>query len=310
MAEGAVSILWDELLNLPADRSGRELAGLLSSLPVALGGDDAVIDARRLVLAKRILKLAKAAGYFTGERPASGEFSLEVDKNRGRAFFRVKKENYLRLAGAAPGTGRARWNWFRGAWGGCGALYLPSNGYYMVMRIGDDAGYGEILRAAFRSAGIRPGVRRNKGKTEYMVRGLEGITACFVRMGLVKTSLALEDTATLRYVRGMANKAVNCDSANIEKSLRAARAQTALVEALEERNLWGLLPPDIAELARLRRDNPSASLGELGQILSKPVSKSTVEYRWRKLESLIGEEKNTVKGDGCDVPRQSGRQHL
>jgi DNA-binding transcriptional regulator WhiA len=50
------------------------------------------------------------------------------------------------------------------------------------------------------------------------------------------------------------------------------------------------MTPIQTELAAARRANPSASLGELGQMLSRPVSKSTVEYRWRKLESLIDDE--------------------
>jgi hypothetical protein len=100
----------------------------------------------------------------------------------------------------------------------------------------------------------------------------------------------LEDTAVIRSVREMANKMVNCDAANIASTLAAARSQIALVEAIDENRLWSELPPNLAEIARARRENPSASLRELGQILSKPVTKSTVEYRWKKLETVIGEK--------------------
>jgi DNA-binding protein WhiA len=102
----------------------------------------------------------------------------------------------------------------------------------------------------------------------------------------------------VRSIRERANKIVNCDSANIEKSLAAARAQLSMVDALDERGLWDEVPPALAELAKARRANPSASLGELGQILSKPVSKSTVEYRWRKLEFLIRGDNHTKTRGG------------
>jgi DNA-binding protein WhiA len=107
-------------------------------------------------------------------------------------------------------------------------------------------------------------------------------------MGLTRTSLLLENTAVIRSVRGMANKMVNCDAANIASTLVTARAQIALVDAIDEKGLWSMLPPHLAEIAVARRENPSASLRELGQILTKPVTKSTVEYRWKKLETVIG----------------------
>jgi DNA-binding protein WhiA len=81
----------------------------------------------------------------------------------------------------------------------------------------------------------------------------------------------------------------NCDRANIGKTIEAARLQMRLVETLDERGLWGEISPRLAEVARTRREHPSASLGEIGQILSKPVSKSTVEYRWKKLGAFLAE---------------------
>jgi DNA-binding protein WhiA len=127
-----------------------------------------------------------------------------------------------------------------------------------------------------------------------MIRGLEDIVTVLAGMGLVRTSLVFEETAVLRSARGTANKLTNCDSANIGKTLEAARLQMRLVDALDAHGLWNAISPQLAEVARTRREPPSASLGELGQILSKPVSKSTVEYRWKKLEAFLA-EMNTMK---------------
>jgi DNA-binding protein WhiA len=223
---------------------------------------------------------------------AASEGILELDRNRSRAYFRIPSRIYAECVSMEAGP-RGKWAWFRGVWGGCGAIYLPQQGYYMSFRVREGAKCGHQLTETLRSAGVALRVRKNGRQTEYTVRDLEGIITCLSRMGLVRTSLLLEETAVIRSVRGVANKRVNCDSANIDKSLTAARAQMSLVDAVDEYGLWGSLSPEVAELARMRRENPSASLGELGQILSKPVSKSTVEYRWRKLESLIGGKKYT-----------------
>jgi DNA-binding protein WhiA len=221
--------------------------------------------------------------------PRGGNF-LELDKARGRALFRVQSGAY---SGMNPRTFR-KWTWFRGVWGGCGSLYLPRVGYYMSLLLPRGRDCGKRISAVLRSSGASAGARIKRGRTEYMIRGLEDIVTVLAGMGLVRTSLMFEETAVLRSARGTANKLTNCDRANIGKTLDAARLQMRLVDALDEKGLWDAISPQLAEVARTRREHPSASLGELGQILSKPVSKSTVEYRWKKLEAFLAEV-NTMK---------------
>ena len=218
--------------------------------------------------------------------------ALELDKTKGRAMFRLSSGLYSLLSETRAGYTevKRRWAWFRGVWGGCGSLYKPQQGYYMALRVPAGRKCGDFIESALRSVMVTPKVRINRGRTEYMVRDVEGVVTILSRMGLVRTSLLLEDTAVIRSVRGIANKMVNCDAANIASTLAAARSQIALVDAIDEKELWSALPPYLAEIARARRENPSASFRELGQILSKPVTKSTVEYRWKKLETVIGDK--------------------
>ena len=88
-------------------------------------------------------------------------------------------------------------------------------------------------------------------------------------------------------MRNRANKLVNCDSANINKSLAVAQNQLQTIKKLETQGLVETLPEHLKELVFLRKENPSATLGELGQFLSRPITKSTVKYRWRKLEEVL-----------------------
>jgi DNA-binding transcriptional regulator WhiA len=293
--------MWDELLKHRISDAPSELSGYFTVLPVSYEGCYALVDTRRLVVARRLLKLCKALKEdpFNGEM-ISGEYFLQVDKTKGSARYRIPRGTHEFFM-KPP---RRKWEWFRGIWGGCGAIYLPQNGYYMALRLPLTENCGGMLHSILSESGVVPGVRINRGKTEYMIRDLEGIVTVLSRMGLVKTSLLLEEIAVVRSVRGIANKMVNCDSANIGKTLSAARIQLKLVDTVDSKGLWGNIPPEIAELAKLRRMNPSASLGELGQFLSKPVSKSTVEYRWKKLKALITEGKKfKYEGDNCHVPR-------
>ncbi|MDR0765132.1 MAG: DNA-binding protein WhiA [Synergistaceae bacterium] len=277
---------WDEFLNLPVRDAPSELAGFLSVLPAKGDGDCVGVDTRKLVTARRMMKLV---GDLSAEArreifPRCGNF-LELDKNRGRAMLRIQSGAYSEINRRAS----RKWAWFRGVWGGCGSLYLPRVGYYMSLRLPGGVGLEKRLSAILRSSGVSAGARPQRGRTEYTVKGLEDIVTVLVGMGLVRTSLMFEETAVFRSARGAANKMTNCDRANIGKTVEAAGLQMRMVETLDERGLWNEISPRLAEVARARREHPSASLGELGQILSKQVSKSTVEYRWKKLEAFLAE---------------------
>ena len=281
--------MWDEFLELPLLRPHSELLGFLDALPPKRTSNADLVFCPKLVMVRRLLKLwrgLKEAGFNATINPE--ESVLELDRKRGRAVFKIPWRTYEELKTRLTRQDKTdHWTWFRGVWGTAGSLYLPQNGYYMSLRIDDHRNLSEELLKILRTAGIVPHSRHKQGRLELTIRNQEQIVTCMSKMGLVKTSLMLEETAILRSLRNRANKMVNCDSANIGKTLVAAKEQLALVEKIDKRGLWEELPNTLAEVARLRRINPSASLRELGQMLAKPVSKSTVEYRWRKLESLV-----------------------
>ncbi|MDR3332671.1 MAG: DNA-binding protein WhiA [Synergistaceae bacterium] len=214
-----------------------------------------------------------------------------MDMERGRAILQIPEAVLRELLAECGRMGREEtWAWLRGIWALRCSVYLPKNGYYVTLSVKEPWKSERRLLWILRSAGVVPGVRRRGECTEYMLRSQDDIVTCLSRMGFVRTSLALEEINIFRSLRGRANKLVNCDSANIAKSIGAAREQMEIVRKIESEGLWDQISPAMAEVARARGANPSASLRELGQMLSKPVSKSTVEYRWRKLESFINEK--------------------
>ncbi|MDR1021144.1 MAG: DNA-binding protein WhiA [Synergistaceae bacterium] len=282
------NVIWDEFIGLPTKAPRAELSGFLEALPKSGGQGTASFACPSPVVGRRLLKLWNSLNErsFSGKITARGR-PIELNRKLGRAFF-VLPEGILRdiVAGAAHESGSERWAWFRGLWGGCGALYLPQSGYYMTLRPHGEAP-GRKATALLSAEGIALRKRVVRGRAEYMLRDQERIVTCLLRMGLVKSSLLLEETAIVRSIKNRVNKVINCDSANISKTVDAAAAQLAMVDTVDSCGLWDHLTPAMAELAYMRRLNPGASLAELGQMLSKPVSKSTVEYRWRKLKTLL-----------------------
>ena len=284
------NVVWDEMLELPVIHPEAELAGYAQGLPKRFEVDSVLLHCARLPVARRLLRLWKGLKEVPiNAKIASGEGLLGLDRAKSRAIFRLPLGVYREILSKGPEKSD-RWDWLRGVWGATGSLYSPQNGYHVVLRIKDEEEAGQIgskLLKVLRRAGIVPGVRTYRGSTEYMIRSQENVVTFLARMRLVKSSLAIEETAMIRSMKGRANTMVNCDAANIGKSLTAAREQLALVGKIENKGLWNAIGPQMKELARLRISNPSASLRELGQMLERPVSKSTVEYRWKRLESLI-----------------------
>ena len=98
--------------------------------------------------------------------------------------------------------------------------------------------------------------------------------------------LGLENVRILKGMRNTVNRKVNCETANINKTVNAAVKQIEDIEYIQ--NTVGLqrLPENLEETARLRLEYPQASLKELGALLSVPLGKSGVNHRLRKISSI------------------------
>ena len=90
--------------------------------------------------------------------------------------------------------------------------------------------------------------------------------------------------------RNKANRRVNCDSANVDKTVEAAQEQLAAIRALEERGILQTMPEKLRETAALRCEHPEATLSELAELHEPPATKSAVNHRMRKLLATAKEE--------------------
>ena len=137
------------------------------------------------------------------------------------------------------------------------------------------------------------------GTHETILRDQQKIVTFLSKIGLSGISLRMEDKAIIRSMRDRANRVRNCDTANIKRTLRMAEEQTALALGLRDAGVLDQLPFALRQLVEARLKNPEASLSELGEGLSPPITKSTVKYRWQRLsgyaETLGAERSRTAK---------------
>ena len=90
----------------------------------------------------------------------------------------------------------------------------------------------------------------------------------------------------LKAMRNSVNRRVNCETANIHKTVSAAVRQIEDIRYIQQKIGFEQLSEGLAEIARLRLEQPEATLKELGMMLSTPVGKSGVKLRQRKLRDI------------------------
>ena len=88
-------------------------------------------------------------------------------------------------------------------------------------------------------------------------------------------------------MRNNVNRLVNCETANLSKTIGAAVKQIEAIKKLKETGKFNNLPDNLKEIAELRIKNPEASLTELGQMLKEPIGKSGVNYRLKTLVDKV-----------------------
>ena len=127
--------------------------------------------------------------------------------------------------------------------------------------------------------------KRKKYALVYLKDG-EMITKFLSLIGAHAALLQLESVRTNREMRGGINRLVNCETANLDKTVEAAMAQIRQIRSIQEKIGLDKLSPKLRELAYLRLENPEASLNELSEITQPKSTKSAINHRMRKLMQI------------------------
>ena len=107
-------------------------------------------------------------------------------------------------------------------------------------------------------------------------------------MGAPVSAMHIMEAKVEKDLRNSVNRRVNCETANLTKVVDAAMEQVAAIERLMDSELWITLPPKLRQTAKLRCDNPEATLTELAELCEPPITKSAMNHRLRKLMTLAG----------------------
>ncbi|MDR1183715.1 MAG: DNA-binding protein WhiA [Coriobacteriales bacterium] len=179
-------------------------------------------------------------------------------------------------------------SYLRGAFLGGGFVSNPQGDFHFELVCGHEALANGLVALLARSEIPSRSIRRRSTWLVY-IKGAEPILDFLALVGAHRSMLAMENVRVTKSVRNDVNRKLNAEMANQAKSIDAAMGQVKAIRLLVEKRGIDSLPPALQALALLRLSHPDASLRELGELASPPLTKSAVYHRVRRIEAIVKE---------------------
>ena len=180
----------------------------------------------------------------------------------------------------------------RGVFVSCGSVTDPNKEYHLELVLHENdrtpalldfiAEHGMSLKETAR------GGARSK-KTVLYAKESELIEDCLTYIGAANHSMEIMQVKIVKDFRNRVNRSVNCENANLDKTVAASNKSTADIEYIFSTMGADWLSPDLRETARLRVENPEMSLSELCGMFPEKISRSGLNHRLKKLSKLAEE---------------------
>ena len=227
------------------------------------------------------------------------EINHDIDVN-GKTFhivtkaFDIHKLEYLEIKEnevcvkdeiGSIGTDEQKKAFIRGCFLGAGSVNNPENSYHLEMVLSNENNL-KVLQEILSSFDIHAKELVTKNRYSIYIKEGEEISKLLALIGANKAVLQFEEIRIQKEMRGKVNRIVNCETANLNKTINAAIEQITAIKKLQTDGRFNKLDDNLKEIAILRVENPDMSLVELGKLLKEPVGKSGVNYRLKKIMEI------------------------
>ncbi len=177
----------------------------------------------------------------------------------------------------------------RGSFLGSGSISNPKNTYHLeiILKITDNV---TMLQNILNKYQIFCKVLKKRNDYALYTKDGDEIANFLALIGANKSVLKFEEERVLHDIRNNVNRKVNCETANLNKTVDAAIKQIEAIKYLQKIGQFKSLTEPLQEIANLRLENPEASLQELSTLLKQPIGKSGVNHRLKAIQK-IAEEK-------------------
>lgn len=166
-----------------------------------------------------------------------------------------------------------------------GFIGRPEGNYHLELVLNDSRMVSELLKLLHK-VNLEARVIERKNHLVIYLKESEKIVDFLRMVGASRALLDFENVRILKSMRNSVNRQVNCETANLAKTIDASVRQVELMERLIKGQGWDQLAPQLKELALLRLEYRDSTLKELGEMLNPPLSKSGAAYRMRRLEQI------------------------
>ena len=173
----------------------------------------------------------------------------------------------------------------RGAFLSAGSVSDPNRSYHFEIACRNEAGARQLADCIL-SLGFEAKVTRRKDRWPVYLKEGSQIVDLIGMMGASAAFLDFENVRILKDMRNAVNRRVNCETANITKTVSASVRQIEDIRLIEQTSGLSSLPPNLREIALARLDNPEIPLKDLGSRLNPPIGKSGVNHRLRKIAEI------------------------
>lgn len=176
----------------------------------------------------------------------------------------------------------------RGAFMGGGFMSEPINKYHLEINFENEENF-EFIKKLLKNYNLSIKRLKRNGSISLYIKDGEEISNFLALIGASNSMLKFEEIRVIKDARNNVNRMVNCEVANLNKTVTAATKQIDAIRKLKNSRKFTNLPDELKEIADLRIKNPDASLVELGGMLKEPIGKSGVNYRLNKLIKMSEE---------------------
>ena len=221
--------------------------------------------------------------------------SIESEKNRLKILNYFRLDSSRKLTQNVLPKSKFYPQLISGIFLSCGSVNNPNKTYHLefvlpTLELCND--FGALIIDNFN---ILPKHTERKNSQIVYMKESENIIDMLTVMGAVNSSLEIMNVKIYKDMKNKINRMVNCDNANIEKTLKAAERQIADIELIDDTVGLNSLPDNLQEIARIRYNNPDYNLSDLGNSLNPPISRSGANHRLKKIEKIAEEIRSSKK---------------
>ena len=228
-------------------------------------------------------------------KKGQSNFSIEMKDKEDINKLRIKLNENFNLEGDAITCNLNIINnmshFLRGTFISCGTISNPNKDYRVEFTVHDKklADFLIYIISNIKEFKFKPSFTYRRGQYVVYIKESESVADFLVYIGANIASMELMQVKMLKEVRNYVNRTTNFQTANISKTASASAIQIKSIEFIKEKKGLEFLQEPLREIAIIRLENPYMSLKEIGDLFPKPLSRSTVDYRLKKIIEISKE---------------------